>query len=119
MLELLVWLLLLLPLFSAAAIQLWLKEMPGTAVSMSILSVVTTFLITLILLAGEDTSTAINWASAGSFHIEIGLLIDNLSKGMMLVVTGVGMLVHLFSLGYMKDDGAKARYFGCLSMFKF
>jgi NADH-quinone oxidoreductase subunit L len=119
MLELLVWLLLLLPLFSAAAIQLWLKEMPGTAVSMSILSVVTTFLITLILLAGEDTSTAINWASAGSFHIEIGLLIDNLSKGMMLVVTGVGMLVHLFSLGYMKDDAAKARYFGGLSIFMF
>ena len=119
MLELLAWLLLLLPLFSAAVIQLWLKEIPGPAVRMSIFSVVTTFLLTLILLAGKDTSTAIKWASAGSFHIEIGLLIDDLSKGMMLVVTGVGMLVHLFSLGYMKDDGAKARYFGGLSIFMF
>ncbi|MDP7106113.1 MAG: NADH-quinone oxidoreductase subunit L, partial [Roseibacillus sp.] len=119
MLELLAWLLLLLPLFSAAVIQLWLKEIPGPAVRMSIFSVVTTFLLTLILLAGKDTSTAIKWASAGSFHIEIGLLIDDLSKGMMLVVTGVGMLVHLFSLGYMKDDGAKARDFGGLSIFMF
>ncbi|MCH2062785.1 MAG: NADH-quinone oxidoreductase subunit L [Roseibacillus sp.] len=119
MLELLAWLLLLLPLFSAAAIQLWLKEMPGTAVKMSVFSAVTTFLLALILLGGKDTSAAIKWASAGSFHIEIGLIIDNLSKGMMLVVTGVGLLVHLFSLGYMKDDGAKARYFGGLSIFMF
>ena len=119
MLELLSWLLLLLPLASAAAIQLWLKDMPDTAVRMSVFSVVTTFAISLILLAGEATSTAINWASADSFHVEIGLIVDNLSKGMMLVVTGVGTLVHLFSLGYMKDDRAKARYFGGLSIFMF
>ena len=67
MLELLSWLLLLLPLASAAAIQLWLKDMPDTAVRMSVFSVITTFTISLILLAGEATSTAINWASAGSF----------------------------------------------------
>lgn len=119
MLELLSWLLLLLPLASAAAIQLWLKDMPDTAVRVSVFSVITTFTISLILLAGEATSTAINWASADSFHIEIGLIVDNLSKGMMLVVTGVGTLVHLFSLGYMKDDRAKARYFGGLSIFMF
>ena len=98
MFELLSWLLLLLPLFSAATIQLWLKSTPDTAVRMSLFSVATTFLIALILLGSGDTGTSIKWASAGSFHIELGLIIDRLSKGMMLVVTGVGMLVHIFRL---------------------
>ena len=51
--------------------------------------------------------------------IDIALQIDTLSKGMMVVVTGVGMCVHIFSLGYMKDDDAKARYFCGLSFFMF
>ncbi len=119
MFELLSWLLLLLPLFSAAAIQLWLKAVPEVAVRMSLFSVISTFLIALILLGSGDTGTSFTWATAGSFNIELGLIIDRLSKGMMLVVTGVGMLVHIFSLGYMKDDAAKARYFGGLSIFMF
>ena len=119
MFELISWLLLLLPLISAAAIQLWLKAMPEVAVRMSLFSVVTTFLIALILFGSGDVGTSIKWATAGNFHIEIGLIIDRLSKGMMLIVTGVGMLVHIFSLGYMKEDAAKARYFGGLSIFMF
>ena len=81
---------------------------------------VATFLISLVLLGVERIpESAFTWATAGDFKIQIGVQIDTLSKGMMLVVTGVGMLVHIFSLGYMKDDEAKARYFGGLSIFMF
>jgi len=56
----------------------------------------------------------------GDFEgINIGLQLDQLSRGMLIIVTGVGALVHLFSLAYMKDDKAKARYFCGLSLFMF
>ena len=119
MAELLSWSILLLPLCSAAAIQLFLRGAAGAAVQTSVSSVATTFVIALILLGSEDQTFALKWATAGSFHIEIGLVIDDLSRGMMLVVTGVGLLVHIFSLAYMKEDEARARYFGGLSIFMF
>ncbi len=117
--ESLAWLLLLLPLGSAAAIQLRLKEYPAVAANLSVASVVATFVISLLLLGAENLHPTFTWATAGTFTIQIGLQIDELSKGMMLVVTGVGMLVHVFSLGYMRDDEAKSRYFGGLSIFMF
>ena len=52
-------------------------------------------------------------------HIDIGMILDPLAKGMLLVVTGVGLLVHIFSIGYMAHDKAKARFFGGLSIFMF
>ena len=117
--ELLSWSILLLPLCSAAVIQLLLREMAGIAVRMSVGSAATTFVIALVMLGSEDRTLAVQWATAGSFHIEIGLIIDDLSRGMMIVVTGVGLLVHLFSLAYMKEDEARARYFAGLSIFMF
>jgi NADH-quinone oxidoreductase subunit L len=47
------------------------------------------------------------------------MIFDPLSKGMLLVVTGVGMLVHIFSYGYMEHDPSKGRFFGGLSIFMF
>jgi len=49
----------------------------------------------------------------------IHLVLKRMQTGMMVIVTGVGFLVHLFSLAYMKDDSAKARYFCGLSLFMF
>ncbi len=117
--EILAWLLLLLPLLSAAAIQLGVKQDPSASARLSVASVVATFLISFILLGSETIRSHFDWITAGSFNIQVGLLLDDLAKGMMIVVTGVGMLVHIFSLGYMKDDEAKARYFGGLSIFMF
>ena len=114
------WLLLLLPLGSAVLIQLWLKKNPALSAYVSVGSVIVTFLITLALLgAGPLKVEPLHWATIGDWSIDIGLQIDSLSKGMMLVVTGVGMCVHIFSLGYMKDDDAKSRYFCGLSFFMF
>ncbi len=51
------------------------------------------------------------WIVAGSFHVELGLRLDALSAVMTLVVTGVGALIHLYSVGYMAEDEDYARYF--------
>jgi NADH-quinone oxidoreductase subunit L len=57
------------------------------------------------------------WIAAGPFHVELGLRLDALSAVMTLVVTGVGALIHLYSVGYMADDEDYARYFAYLNLF--
>ena len=59
------------------------------------------------------------WMAAGSVDIGVSLQLDQLSMLMTLVITGVGTLIHLFSTGYMRDDGAYARYFAYLNLFVF
>jgi NADH-quinone oxidoreductase subunit L len=60
-----------------------------------------------------------HWISAGVFQVPAALLIDPLSVTMMLVVTGVGFLIHVYSVGYMADDERFARYFTYLNLFTF
>jgi NADH-quinone oxidoreductase subunit L len=116
----LAWLILGLPLLSAAVIHLGLKRMQSVSALVSTGSAAATLIFAIILLFNKDEfSVAYNWIAIGGFNIEIGLELDQLSRGMMLIVTGVGFLVHLFSLAYMKDDSAKARYFCGLSLFMF
>jgi len=57
------------------------------------------------------------WIPAGALRIELSLLVDRLSLVMLLVVTGVGSLIHLFSVGYMRSDPGYARYFAYLNLF--
>jgi NADH-quinone oxidoreductase subunit L len=57
------------------------------------------------------------WLPAGTLQIELSLLVDRLSLVMLLVVTGVGSLIHLFSVGYMRQDPGYARYFAYLNLF--
>ena len=113
----LAWTLLFLPLAVAAVNQLLLKK-TGLAPLVSVASALTTFAIAVMLLGKNETSH-FAWATLGDFSINIGIKLDQLSTGMMIVVTGVGLLVHIFSLAYMKDDSAKARYFTGLSLFMF
>ncbi|MES2922487.1 MAG: NADH-quinone oxidoreductase subunit L [Verrucomicrobiota bacterium] len=111
------WILLFLPLVVAAANQLVLKK-TGLAPIVSVGSALATFVMALMLLGKVETSS-FAWATIGDFSVNIGIKLDQLSTGMMIVVTGVGLLVHVFSLAYMKDDDAKARYFTGLSLFMF
>ena len=57
--------------------------------------------------------------NAASFQIEWGYLVDPLSSVMILVVTGVGFLIHVYSIGYMAHEGGYYRYFGYLNLFMF
>ena len=57
------------------------------------------------------------WIAAGDFVVRAGLLLDRLSSTMILVVTGVGFLIHVYSIGYMAEDPAAPRYFSYLNLF--
>ena len=59
------------------------------------------------------------WWSAGSFSVEFGIYLDQLSLVMLLVVTGVGFLIHVYSVGYMEHEGGYYRYFAYLNIFMF
>jgi NADH-quinone oxidoreductase subunit L len=59
------------------------------------------------------------WMVTGTFEVQAALQIDTLSIVMMMVVTGVGFLIHVFSVGYMKDDPGYPRYFAYLNLFVF
>jgi formate hydrogenlyase subunit 3/multisubunit Na+/H+ antiporter MnhD subunit len=59
------------------------------------------------------------WIAAGPFRVQMSLLVDNLSSVMVLVVTGVGSLIHIYSVGYMSHDPDRVRYFSYLNLFTF
>src|SRR5215475_10136518 len=59
------------------------------------------------------------WIVAGTFNTSVAAQVDQLSAIMLLVVTGVGFLIHLYSIGYMHDDPGYARYFAYLNLFVF
>jgi NADH-quinone oxidoreductase subunit L len=78
----------------------------------------------LVFLDIRDKDEAINqrlftWIPSGNFHVDVSLHADQLTAIMLLVVTTVGFLVHLYSVGYMKDDPGYYRFFSYLPLFVF
>lgn len=72
--------------------------------------------------AGEDSSftqTVFDWISAGDLHISLSFLVDPLSAIMLLIVTGIGFLIHVYSVGYMQHDTGFAKFFAYLNLFIF
>ena len=67
----------------------------------------------------EMTQHLFGWIAAGRLQVDLGLLFDPLSAAMLLFVTGVGALIHFYSLGYMAGDRGYARYFAFLNLFTF
>src|SRR5688572_23902389 len=59
------------------------------------------------------------WIQAGSFQASFGFMLDHLSGLMILIVTGVGFLIHVYSTAYMHDDSGFYRYFAYLNLFMF
>ena len=113
---------LLLPLVASAAILLGLKRQAGISALVATGSALATFVMAvMVLLQGGESQSAVlhQWSNAGGLALDITLRNDTLSRGMMIVVTGIGSLVHLFSLAYMKDDAGKARFFAGLALFMF
>jgi len=113
---------LLAPLFSAVVIALFLRRAGKIA---SVISVATAGLIFAAAVAavqaagGAIVHDSWSWLTFGGFEVSMGFFLDDVSATMMLMVTFVGFLIHLFSLGYMADDSSPARYFGGLSIFMF
>src|SRR5512134_3753952 len=73
-----------------------------------------------LLASGQPRiEAAYSWAAFGTKTFDIAFYFDRLSAVMTLIVTGVGTLIHVYSIGYMKDDDSYARFFAYLNMFLF
>lgn len=68
---------------------------------------------------GELTYTAYKWIFSGELSAELAFLFDPLSAILVLIITGVGLLIHIYSAGYMSEDPGKWRYFAYLNLFVF
>jgi len=68
---------------------------------------------------GQLTYTAYEWIATGDMSVEIAFLLDPLSAVMIMVITGVGLLIHIYSVGYMADEEGVWRYFAFLNLFCF
>ena len=114
------WYLILLPLVASTAILVFLHRKHDMAVFASVGSASLCLLIALGVVWGAiPPPTPFNWISLPGLNVEVGMIFDPLSKGMLLVVTGIGLLIHIFSIGYMAHDPSKGRFFGGLSIFMF
>jgi NADH-quinone oxidoreductase subunit L len=122
----LAWLLVALPLLGAAVLLLGGRRTdtfgPGLATGLSWASfaVGVLVLVQLLGMAAEDRGmhlTLWNWVPAGSFKLDLGLLVDPLSVSFVLLITFVGSLIHVYSLGYMEHDPDKRRFFAYLNLF--
>ncbi|MEY2897924.1 MAG: NADH-quinone oxidoreductase, subunit, partial [Pseudomonadota bacterium] len=63
--------------------------------------------------------TVYEWMVVGDLKLTVGFLIDHLSALMMVVVTFVSLMVHVYTIGYMRDDPGYARFFAYISLFTF
>jgi NADH-quinone oxidoreductase subunit L len=69
---------------------------------------------------GEEEALQVTlwqWIPAGAFHVDFGFLVDNLTAVLLVVVTTIGMLVHVYSIGYMAHDPGRWRFFAYLNLF--
>ncbi len=118
--EIFAYALLAFPLISAAAIAFGMRRNGALASGVSV-GAAALILATAghIIFRLDNFEFSTNWIVIGPLSLDFGFLIDDLAKLMLFVVAFVGFLVHVFSLGYMKDDPNKARFFGGLSIFMF
>src|SRR6202790_3096033 len=123
------WIIPLLPLMGAAANGIFGGRWPKKAVSAVALSSTTLAFLAALEAVREFLSlsptqipwikTYFTWISAGGFQADFSLQMDQLTVIMLLVVTGVGWLIHIYSSGYMHDDPGYRRFFSYLNLFMF
>ncbi len=122
----LLWLIPVLPLVGAGINGILGKRLPkGLIGSIGAGTVGMSFLISLQqFFAMMQSNTPIlhdyfTWIQAGRFQAQFGLMLDHLSGLMILIVTGVGFLIHVYSIGYMSHEESFYRYFSYLNLFVF
>jgi NADH-quinone oxidoreductase subunit L len=121
MTSLLPWIALLLPLASMFVILLATRSLRTLSAFISVAAVLGSFVCScLIFFQQTSAAPAISWIDlAPLFSVPLGLTLDPLSRSMLFMVTGVGAVIHIYSLGYMSADAGKSRYFAGLSLFMF
>ena len=121
MISLLPWIALLLPLLSALLITIATRPLRTLSAFISVAAVLGSFICAcFIFLQQTSAAASLSWIDLGpAFQVPLGLTLDPLSRSMLFMVTGVGALIHIYSLGYMGADAGKSRYFASLSLFMF
>src|SRR4051794_24199577 len=121
------WLIPVLPLVGAAINGLFGRRFPQRVVNAVALAFPGAALIQALWIASQFGSLQNiphievlgRWIQAGSFTVNFGYQLDQLSMVMLLVVTGVGFLIHIYSVGYMAHEGGYYRFFAYLNLFMF
>jgi NADH-quinone oxidoreductase subunit L len=122
----LAWLLIAVPLVCAAALLLLGRLADGWGHLLATLAPIFSFVLAVVLFAAQLGSAPdqrvvelplYQWFSAGGWDIGVGLRIDPLSILFVLLITGVGSLIHVYSIGYMAHDPKRRRFFAFLNLF--
>jgi NADH-quinone oxidoreductase subunit L len=120
------WLLLAFPLAGAAILLLGGKRtnawghLLGVAMPVAAFGYGVLAFIAMLSYPAAQRSRDMNlftWIDVGRFHVTIGLLLDPLSISFVLLITGVGSLIHIFAVGYMASDPERRRFFGYMNLF--
>ena len=115
----------LLPLFTAAVVGLFGRQLPRAAAHwLTIGAVGSAFVLSAIVLNATMDGYHANynlytWLQSGNLQFNVGFLIDNLTAMMMVVVTFVSLMVHIYTIGYMAEDAGYTRFFSYISLFTF
>ncbi|MQA03593.1 MAG: NADH-quinone oxidoreductase subunit L [Streptosporangiales bacterium] len=122
----LTWLLVAIPLASAAVLLLggrrtdrW-GHLLGCAASLAPFVIGVVLFVSMLGLDPEHRSVQqelFTWAAVGDFQVQWGFLVDPLSICFVLLITGVGSLIHIYSIGYMEHDPNRRRFFAYLNLF--
>lgn len=122
------YLVILLPLLGFLHNGLLIRKIPNrVAGTLGSLAVFIPFLITLgaffeynpMIRKDPHLFTLIPWIEVGSFKVDFAYQVDHLSLYMTLIITGIGSLIHLYSIGYMKKEEGFVRFFSYLNLFIF
>ncbi|HEX8689233.1 MAG TPA: NADH-quinone oxidoreductase subunit L, partial [Solirubrobacterales bacterium] len=123
------WLVLLFPLLGSIVTGIGFRAMPARAAgAIGTAAIALSFacgIAALLSLLGDEpearhhASSLWDYASAAGLDVQLGILVDPLSVFMVLVVTGVSTLIHLYSFGYMTSDAGYRRFFSYLNFFVF
>lgn len=115
----------LLPLIAASVIGLFDRKLPRhfahilTIAGVGIAFVLSAYVLNQTLHGFTLNETVYQWLTSGAFRFEVGFLIDNLTAMMMVVVTFVSLMVHIYTIGYMHEDPGYSRFFSYISLFTF
>mgnify|MGYP000665637401 FL=1 len=82
--------------------------------------ILSTWVLKLVVVDGQTYNEQVyQWLQAGSLSLEVGFMVDALTAMMMVVVTFVSLMVHIYTIGYMHDDDGYSRFFSYISLFTF
>ena len=90
---------------------------PGSVLLAFVVSVIAVARLWTLPAGGALVDNVYTWISVGMLHIDLTFRVDALTSVMILIITGIGFLIHLYSMGYMHDDADEARFFSYLNLF--